>query len=177
MMARIIKEMSGMNFHVSKEAAVFATEAHIHQICAVANLVKACCFEGAAYTLITDLGPERFTEWKAALINQATGKMPHLFSTLETCVRVRNGQLEPREGAPQYGYLTPGYDIMRLLEEMVKLRKVLKDLRRAELVAAKEHDRIRAAARKGTSAQSPPTSDSNGQWPEGERRRQAQARE
>ena len=62
--------------------------------------------------------------------------------------------------------VTPGYDIMRLLEEMVKLRKVLKDLRRAELVAAKEHDMIRAAAREGagdgTSAQSPPTSDSHG---------------
>jgi hypothetical protein len=153
-----------MNFHVSKEAAVFATEAHIHQMCAVANLVKACCFEGAAYTLVTDLGPERFTEWKAALINQATGKMPHLFSMLETCVR--NGQLEPREGAPQYGYLTPGYGIMRLLEEMVKLRKVIKDLRRAELVAAKEHDRIRAAAREGAgdgpSAQRSPTSDPHG---------------
>jgi hypothetical protein len=55
---------------------------------------------------------------------------------------------------------------MRLLEEMVKLRKVLKDLRRAELVAAKEHDRIRAAAREGagdgTSAQRPPTSDPHG---------------
>jgi hypothetical protein len=83
MMARMNKEMSGMNFRVSKEAAVFATEAHIHQMCAVANLAKTCCFEGAAYTLITDLSPERFTEWKAALINQATGKMPHLFSMLE----------------------------------------------------------------------------------------------
>jgi hypothetical protein len=57
---------------------------------------------------------------------------------------------------------------MRLLEEMVKLRKrkVLKDLRRAELVAAKEHDRIREAAREGagdgTSAQRPPTSDPHG---------------
>jgi hypothetical protein len=103
MMARMNKEMSGMNFHVSKEAAVFATEAHIHQVCAVANLVKICCFEGAAYTLVTNLGPEGFTEWKAALINQATGKMPNLFSMLETCVR--NGKLEPREGAPQYGWI------------------------------------------------------------------------
>jgi hypothetical protein len=90
---------------VSKEAAIFATEAHIHQMCAVANLVKTCCFEGAAYTLVTDLGPERLTEWKAALINQATGKMPHLFSALETCVR--NGKLEPREGAPQYADTPP----------------------------------------------------------------------
>jgi hypothetical protein len=55
---------------------------------------------------------------------------------------------------------------MRLLEEMVKLRKVLKDLRRAELVAAKEHDRTREGAREGagdgTSAQRPPTSDPHG---------------
>jgi hypothetical protein len=59
MMARIDKEMSDMNFHVTKEAAVFTTEAHIHQMCAVANVVKTCCFEGAAYTLVTHLGPER----------------------------------------------------------------------------------------------------------------------
>jgi hypothetical protein len=32
MMARISKEMSGMNFHVSKEAAEFVTEVHIHQM-------------------------------------------------------------------------------------------------------------------------------------------------
>jgi hypothetical protein len=163
MMARISKEMSGMNFHVSKEAAVFATEAHIHQMCTVGNLVKTCCFEGAAYTLVTDLGPERFTEWKAALINQTTGKMPQLFSMLEICVR--SGKLEPHQGSLEYEYPTPGHDIMRLLEEMVKLRKVLKDLRRAELVAAKEHDRIREAARKGagdgTSAQRPPTSETH----------------
>jgi hypothetical protein len=43
MMARISKEMSGMNFHVTKEAAVFATEAHIHQMCTVANLVHSPC--------------------------------------------------------------------------------------------------------------------------------------
>jgi hypothetical protein len=74
--------MSDMNFHVTKEAAVFATEAHIHQMCAVANLAKTCCFEGAAYTLVTDLGPERSPEWEAARIDRraATGKMPHLFS-------------------------------------------------------------------------------------------------
>jgi hypothetical protein len=55
---------------------------------------------------------------------------------------------------------------MRLLEELVKLRKVLKDLHRAEVVAAKEHDMIRAAARDGagdgTSVQRPPTSDTHG---------------
>jgi hypothetical protein len=98
---------------------------------------------------------------KAALINQATGKMPRLFGMLEICVR--NGKFEPRQGAPEYGYPTLGYDIMRPL---VRLRKVLKDLRRAELVAAKEHDRIRAAARggtgDGTSVQRPPTSDTHG---------------
>jgi hypothetical protein len=37
---------------------------------------------------------------KAALINQATGKMPHLFSMLETCVR--NGKLEPREASKEH---------------------------------------------------------------------------
>jgi hypothetical protein len=56
MMARISKEMGGMDFHVSKEAAEFATEAYIHQMCTVVNLVRICCFEGAAYTLVTDLG-------------------------------------------------------------------------------------------------------------------------
>jgi hypothetical protein len=93
--------------------------------------------------------------------------MPHLFSALEVCVR--KGKLEPREVALQYGHPTPGYlyDIMGLLEEMmVKLRKVLKDLRRAELGAAKGHDRIRAEARggagDGTSAQGPQTSDHHG---------------
>jgi hypothetical protein len=44
---------------------------------------------------------------------------------------------------------------------MAKLRKVLKDLRRAELIAAKEHDRVRAAARDGTTVQAQPTSDTN----------------
>jgi hypothetical protein len=49
-------------------------------MCTVANLIKTCCFEGAAYDLVTCLGPERLTEWKAALINQAAGKVPHLYS-------------------------------------------------------------------------------------------------
>jgi hypothetical protein len=48
MMARISKEMSSMDFHVTKEAAVFATEAHIHQMCTVANLIKICCSRAAA---------------------------------------------------------------------------------------------------------------------------------
>jgi hypothetical protein len=52
---------------VTKRAAAFATEAHIHHMCTVANLIKACCFEALAYDLVTNLGPERFTEWKAAL--------------------------------------------------------------------------------------------------------------
>jgi hypothetical protein len=96
--------------------------------------------------------------------------MPHLFSALEVCVRKR--KLEPREVALQYGHPTPGYlyDIMGLLEEMmVKLRKVLKDLRRAELWPQQKgmtDDRIRAEARggagDGTSAQGPQTSDHHG---------------
>jgi hypothetical protein len=86
-------------------------------MCAVANLVRTCCFEGAAYTLVTNLGPGRFTERKAALINEATGKVPRLFGMLENCVR--NGKFEPGKGAPEYGYLTPGYDITKLIEDMV----------------------------------------------------------
>jgi hypothetical protein len=43
-------------------------------MCTVANLIKTCCFEGAAYDLVTSLGPERFTEWKAAL----TGDSNHI---------------------------------------------------------------------------------------------------
>jgi hypothetical protein len=46
------------------QAAKFAAEASIHHLCAVANLIKTCCLEGAAHDLVTDLGPERFTEWK-----------------------------------------------------------------------------------------------------------------
>jgi hypothetical protein len=86
--------------------------------------------------------------------------MPRLFGILEN--GVRNGKFEPGKGAPEYGYLTPGYDITKLLEDMDKLRKVLKDLRRAELIAAIEHDRVRAAARDGTNVQAQPTSDTHG---------------
>jgi hypothetical protein len=148
-------------------------------MCTVAILIKTCCFEGAAYTLVTDLGPERFTEWKAALINQATGKMPHLFVILEICVR--NGKFEPRQGALEHGYPTPGHDIRRLLEEMVRMRKVRKDLQRAkELVAAKEQDRIRKAARDGAGDGTSVQTDAahlGHPRPKAERRRQAQARE
>jgi hypothetical protein len=72
---------------------------------------------------------------------------------------------------------------MGLLEEMDKLRKVLKDLRKAELAAAKEHERIREAAREGiapaacfgTNAQKPPTSDPHGRREASGADRQAQA--
>jgi hypothetical protein len=45
---------------------------------------------------------------------------------------------------------------------MEKLQKVLKDLRRTELMAAIEHDRVRAAARDGTTAQAQLASDTHG---------------
>jgi hypothetical protein len=98
LMDRIISErMMPMDFKVTKEAAGFATEAHIHHMCTVANLIRACCFEGLAYSLVTSLGPERFTEWKAALIDEAAGELPRLFGTLER--DVRNGKFEPGAGA------------------------------------------------------------------------------
>ena len=87
MMQSILKKMLPLDFKVTREAAEFATEAYIHHMCTVANLIKTCCFEGAAYDLVTRLGPERFTEWKAALINQAAGKVPNLFRMLEADVR------------------------------------------------------------------------------------------
>jgi hypothetical protein len=88
--------MMPMNFKVTKEAAGFATEAHIHHMFTVVNLTRICCFEGLAYNLVTSrLGPERFAEWKAALINEAAGKLPRLFGTLER--DVRNGKFEPGE--------------------------------------------------------------------------------
>jgi hypothetical protein len=84
---------------------------------AVANLIKTCCLEGAAYDLVTSLGPERFTEWKAALINHAAGKVPNLFRALEA--EVRNGNFQPgptpSEGALEYRQLTPGYGITELV--------------------------------------------------------------
>jgi hypothetical protein len=87
MMQSILKKMLPLDFKVTREAAEFATEAYIHHMCTVVNLIKACCFEGAAYDLVTSLCPERFTEWKAAPINQAAGKVPNLFRMLEADVR------------------------------------------------------------------------------------------
>jgi hypothetical protein len=169
----IYKEMSEMNFHVTREAVHFATEARIHHMCIVAGLVRTYCLGGPAHILVTNLGPERFTEWKTALINEATGKMPRLFSTLEN--DVMRGKFEPGEGALVYVLLTPGYDINKLMEDMVELRKVLKDLRRAELIAAKEHDRVRAAARGGRIRPGIHHLEHPGQ--EAERRRPTQGRE
>jgi hypothetical protein len=85
------------------------------------------------------LGPERFTEWKAALINQAAGQVPNLFRQLEEEVRKGNVQPDPDRGALAHRQLTPGYDFLKLVyTNMVQLRVVLTDLRRAELAAAKE---------------------------------------
>ena len=65
--------------------------------------------------MVTSLGPERFTEWKAALINHDAGKVPNLFRVLETEVRNGNFQPHPEEGALKYRQLTPGYDITELV--------------------------------------------------------------
>jgi hypothetical protein len=96
---------------------------------------------------VTNLGPERFTEWRTALINETTGKAPRLFGALEN--GVLSGKFEPGVGALVHCHLTPGHDINRLMEDTTKLRKLLKDLRRAELIAAMEHDRVRATDRGG----------------------------
>ena len=98
MMRNTLEKMLPMDFIVTREAAKFAAEAHIHHMCTVANLIKTCCLEGAAYDLVTSLGPERFTEWKAALINHAAGKVPNLFRVLEAEVRNGNFQPDPMEG-------------------------------------------------------------------------------
>jgi hypothetical protein len=55
MMQSILEKMQPMDFRVTREAAEFAAEAYIHHICTVANLIKTCCFEGAAYDLVTSL--------------------------------------------------------------------------------------------------------------------------
>jgi hypothetical protein len=74
--------------------------------------------------------------------------VPSLFRVLEAEVRNGNFQPHPEEGALKYRELTPGYDITELVfNDMVQLRVVLTDLRRAELTAAKEADRVKAAAR------------------------------
>jgi hypothetical protein len=123
MMQSILKKMLPLDFKVTREAAEFATEAHIHHMCTVANLIKACCFEGAAYDLATSLSPERFTEWKAALINQAAGKLPNLFRMLEADVRGGIVQPHPEEGALKYRHSTPDYDITELgFTDMPQLR-------------------------------------------------------
>ena len=153
MMQTMLGMMQPMDFKVTKEAAKFAAEASIQHLCAVANLIKTCCLEGAAYDLVTDLGPERFTEWKAALINQAAGQVPNLFRQLEEEVRKGIVEPDPDRGALAHRQLTPGYDILKLVYTyMVQLRVVLKDLRRAELAAAMEADRVKAAAREAAEA-------------------------
>jgi hypothetical protein len=132
-------------------------------MCTVANLIKTCCFEALAYDLVTNLGPEGFTEWKAALINEAAGKVPHLFRMLEEDVRDVKFQPLPEEGALKYRHVTPGYDIIELVDkDMRQLRKVCIDLRKAELVAAMEHDGVKAAAKAAADApaQSTPHSGS-----------------
>jgi hypothetical protein len=56
MMQSILKKMlpMPMDFKVAKVSAEFATEAYIHHMCTVADLIKTCCFEGAAYDLVTN---------------------------------------------------------------------------------------------------------------------------
>jgi hypothetical protein len=67
------KEMSDMDFRVTREAAQFATEAHIHHMCAVANSVQTCCLGGPVHILVTKLGPEGLIERRTALINEQRG--------------------------------------------------------------------------------------------------------
>jgi hypothetical protein len=43
-------------------------------------MTKANCFSGPALVIFTQLGFERFSEWKAALIDAATGKTRHTLS-------------------------------------------------------------------------------------------------
>jgi hypothetical protein len=56
MMENMSIKMLPINFQVTKEAAAFATEAHIHHMCTVANLIKTCCFEALAYDLVSGRG-------------------------------------------------------------------------------------------------------------------------
>jgi hypothetical protein len=58
MMESALIKMTPMNFQVNQEAAAFATKAHTHHMCTVANLIKTCCFEALAYGLVTNLGPK-----------------------------------------------------------------------------------------------------------------------
>ena len=153
MMQSILTKMLPMDFLVTREAAKFAAEASIHHLCAVANLIKACCLEGAAHDLVTSLGPERFTEWKAALINQAAGQVSNLSRQLEEEVRKGIVEPDPDRGALAHRQLTPGHDFLKLVYiNMVQLRVVLMDLRRTELAAAIEADKVKAAAREAPEA-------------------------
>jgi hypothetical protein len=112
MMARIEAEMSDMNFHVTKGAAVFATEAHIHQMCAVAKIwSRPAASKG------------RHTPWSPtwAPRGSRSGRQPDQPGHQQDATPVlRAGDMcaerkarATREGAPQYGYPTPGYGIMR----------------------------------------------------------------
>jgi hypothetical protein len=97
----------------------------------------------------------------SADINGAAGKVPHLFRMLEEDVRKGKFQPLPEEGALKYGPVTPGYDVIELVDkDMKQLRKVCIGPRRAELTAAKEHARARAAAKDAAHAQPTPHSGS-----------------
>jgi hypothetical protein len=95
------------------------------------------CLAGPALALVTQLGPERFSEWKAALIDAVTGRTPHFVSKLLD--KVRGGMFQPGTAALEYGNLTPECPIAKILGDMAQMRAVIKDIRRAELVAAKNH--------------------------------------
>jgi hypothetical protein len=122
MMRNILEKMLPMDFIVTREAAKFAAEASIHHICTVQLDQDMLPRKRAAYDLVTSLGPERFTEWKAALMNYAAGKVPNLFRMLEAEVRNGNFQPNPTEGALKYRELTPGYDITELVfNDMIQI--------------------------------------------------------
>jgi hypothetical protein len=90
-------EMRDMEFRISRHAATFATEARIHHLCKVAGVIEVNCLTGPALVLVTQLGPEMFSEWKAALINAATGKTPRIVNKLLD--KVMSGMSQPG-GAP-----------------------------------------------------------------------------
>jgi hypothetical protein len=141
----IEQTMRTMEFRISLSAAIFATEARIHRLCKVAGIIKANCLAGPVPVLVTQLGPDRSSERKAALITAATGKTPHFVSNLLD--KVRSGIFQPGRTALEYGPLTPEYPIGKALGDMEQMRVVIKDLRRAELVAVENRNRVRAGAR------------------------------
>ena len=106
---------------------------------------KANCLAGPVPVLVTQLGPDRSSERKAALITAATGKTPHFVSNLLD--KVRSGIFQPGRTALEYAPLTPEYPIGKALGDMEQMRVVIKDLRRAELVAVENRNRVRAGAR------------------------------